>query len=57
MLGPALAVASLLAPQRRRFVAVSFALVLGLLDVASASEAQYWRDASTLFGYADGKFQ
>ena len=51
MLGPAMAAASVLARQRRIFVAVSFALVLGLLGVASASQTQYWRDATTLFGY------
>src|SRR2546427_6732167 len=51
MLGPAMAAASLLARQRRIFVAVSFALVLGLLGVARGSQMEYLGDSTILFRY------
>ena len=52
MLGPALALAWLIAEKRRMLVAATCALVLGLLGVASVFQAHYWRDATALFSYA-----
>jgi protein O-mannosyl-transferase len=52
MLGPALAIAWLLARQWHLVAGATAAVVLGALGVASATQTRYWRDAGTLFGYA-----
>jgi protein O-mannosyl-transferase len=52
MLGPALAIAWLLARQWHLVAGATAAVVLGALGIASATQTRYWRDAGTLFGYA-----
>ena len=52
MLGPAMALAWLLAHYRRMSLAVGCGLLLGLLAVISAFQVQYWRNETTLFRHA-----
>ena len=52
MLGPALALAWGLTLVNRRWVAVSCAVLLGVLGLRSAWQAHYWRDSVALFEHA-----
>ena len=52
MLGPALALAWVLAYSRRMSLAVGCGLLLSLLAVMSVFQVQYWRNETTLFAHA-----
>ncbi len=52
MLGPALALAQILSQHRRRLVPVSCVLILGLLGITSARQAQFWHDPERLWRHA-----
>jgi Tfp pilus assembly protein PilF len=52
MLGPALALAWGLTLVNRRWIAVSCAVLLGVLGLRCAWQAHYWRDSVTLFEHA-----
>jgi len=52
MLGPALALAWGLTLVKRRWVAVSCAVLLGVVGLRSAWQAHYWHDTATLFDHA-----